>query len=141
MLLVLLPLLLPAEVKASDDKNVFEFVASLVSQLIPFPFVSTNSRNLQQENVMASEYAAKHTNISHSLPLFPWLPPTLVCPCSPPLSRSMFNVLLCLGAFAKLNTLKIELGLGNFRHLRRFLERDVFISIYLFTVDNDGLKV
>lgn len=61
MLLVLLPLLLPAEVKASDDKNVFEFVASLVSQLIPFPFVSTNSRNLQRENVMASEYECSKT--------------------------------------------------------------------------------
>lgn len=61
MLLVLLPLLLPAEVKVSVEKNVFEFVASLVFQLIPFPLVATNSRNLQWENVMATEIECSKT--------------------------------------------------------------------------------
>lgn len=134
MLLVLLPLLLPAEVKATVDKNVFEFVASLVSQLIPFQFVSTNSRNLQWENVMASEIECSKTyKYFAQLPLFPCHPHPL---CLLPLltvfssTEPQLNVLLQLGALAKLNTLKIELGLSNFSHLGKFFEQDIFISYF-----------
>lgn len=47
--------------KGLVEKNVFEFVASLVFQLIPFPLVATNSRNLQWENVMATEIECSKT--------------------------------------------------------------------------------
>lgn len=126
--------LLPAEVKVSVDKNVFEFVASLVFQLIPFPFVSTNSRNLQWKNIMATEIECRKTyKYFAQFATLPFPHPHPVCLLSllPMFSSTepYSKALLRLGAFAELNTLKTELGLGNFSKLGRILEQDILFLV------------